>query len=113
MPEPTSPKSADQILLEASKTFRERNAVYKDNYKNIGKVMTGFFPEGVTLRTEEDFNRFHLFVLMMVKGTRYSQNWNNGGHQDSIRDACVYAAMLEAVDEAIDAERNPEGQIPY
>lgn len=108
-----APKSADQILTEAAQTFRQRNAVYKDNYKHIGKVMSGFFPNGLTLRTEEDFVRFHLFILMQVKGTRYTQNWE-AGHQDSIRDATVYAAMLEAVDGEIDAVRS-EGmeEIPY
>jgi hypothetical protein len=36
-------------------------------------------------------------MLAMVKFTRYANNWEKG-HQDSIRDAAVYCAMLEAVD---------------
>ena len=91
---------ADQILEQAAQTFRDRQAVYKSNYKQIGTIMKGLFPDGVTLKTEEDHIRFHLFMLMVVKINRYSNNWSTG-HQDSIRDACVYASMVEMVDSEI------------
>lgn len=89
--------TTDQILNEAAKTFKERNAIYKDNYLEIGPVMAGFFPKGITLKTPEEFIRYHLFLLMMVKLTRYTNNWETG-HQDSLRDTVVYAAMLEQFD---------------
>lgn len=87
----------DEILAQAAKTFKERNAVYKSNYTQMGPLLAALFPEGITLKTELDFVRFHLLMLVMVKATRYVQNWE-AGHQDSLRDAAVYFAMLESVD---------------
>ncbi len=95
--EPTSTPNAGHILEELAKLYLERNAVYKDNWKDIGPVMAGFFPRGLTLTTAEDHIRFHLFVLAVVKLTRYTNNWQRG-HSDSTRDASVYLAMLEAAD---------------
>ena len=88
-------KNAADILAEMADTFRERNKVYGDNYKRVGAVMVAMFPNGVQLKTEEDFNRWHLFELMVVKLTRFA---NTGlVHQDSIHDAAVYAAMVESL----------------
>jgi hypothetical protein len=91
-------KTADEFLSEGAATFKARNKIYGNNYLNVGRAMTGFFPNGVTLVTEDDFNRFHLFMLAIVKMTRYTNNWNVGGHADSIHDATVYCAMVESVD---------------
>ena len=88
-------KDAADILAEMAETFRERNKVYGDNYKRVGATMVAMFPQGVHLKTEEDFNRWHLFELMVVKLTRFA---NTGlMHQDSIHDAAVYAAMVESL----------------
>lgn len=89
--------TAADILQRCADTYRQRNAVYKDNYVHIGDVMAGFFPNGITLKTPVDHIRFHLFMLAMVKYTRYTNNWANG-HSDSLVDAAVYPAMLEQVD---------------
>jgi hypothetical protein len=97
-------RTAADIMAEAAETFRERNKIYGDNYKQVGGAMEAMFPNGVTLRTPEDHNRFHLFMLAIVKMTRYANNWEQG-HQDSIRDATVYCAMLESIDEAAQAVR--------
>lgn len=88
-------KTADKILHEMSETFKERNKVYGDNYKRVGAVMKALFPEDLVLETEEDYNRWHLFELIIVKLTRFA----NGGltHQDSIHDAAVYCAMVESL----------------
>jgi hypothetical protein len=89
---------ADKILEDAAKTFRDRNKVYGDNFLRVGAVMQGLFPDGMTIKTEHDWNRLHILLLGVVKQTRYVQNWGKGGHQDSIRDSAVYAAMLEMID---------------
>ena len=83
------------VLREMADTFDARNAVYGDNYRMVGHVMAAFFPEGVTLKTPEDYEVFHLFELKIVKLTRFVI----GGmtHQDSIHDDAVYAAMIEAI----------------
>jgi hypothetical protein len=88
-----SQRTAADILEEAGKTFRERNAVYKDNADNVGKVMAALFPNGVQIKTAEDHKMYHLFELIIVKLTRFA----NSGliHTDSIHDMAVYAAMCE------------------
>ena len=95
-------KSTEAILESMLATFKERNAVYKDNHKNVANVMMGFFPMGVQLVTAKDFQRFHLFELMVVKLTRFC----NSGllHEDSVHDAAVYAALIESL---IDKQTDP------
>lgn len=76
-------------------TFEERNAKYKDNYKIVGAVMAALFPNGVTLRTPEDFERWHLQELMIVKLTRFAVS--GLVHRDSIHDGTVYGALVESL----------------
>lgn len=87
--------TADSILIGMASTFRERNAVYGDNYEKVGDVMMAVFPNGVNLNSREEFIRWHLFELLIVKLTRFT---NSGlTHNDSIHDIAVYAAMIEAM----------------
>lgn len=99
-------KTAADFLEDCAKTFRERNAVYGNNYLNVGNALAAMFPDGITLKTPEDHNRFHIFVLMVVKMTRYANNWNIGGHADSMHDNTVYSAMLESIDANAHAARS-------
>lgn len=87
----------DQILAQAQRTFAEKGNVYGHNYLRIGEVLKGLFPDGITLKTVDDHNRFHLLMCLVIKLTRYTVNWKQG-HQDSIHDAIVYAAILESLD---------------
>lgn len=87
--------SPAKIMEEMAKTFLERNKIYGDNYKRVGEVMKSLFPEGVQLKTIEDFNTWHLFELMIVKMTRFANS--NLTHKDSIHDLAVYAAMVESL----------------
>lgn len=91
-------KSADQILLDAAGTYAKKNAVYGDNFRNFPATMMGFFPDGITLRTYEDWMRMQFFLLLSVKMSRYANNFNYGGHADSAHDMAVYAAMMESTD---------------
>lgn len=88
-----------EMLRESAQTFEERNKVYGDNYRKFGRVMTAIFPEGIELRTAEDHNRFGVFVQMVGKVTRYAENFNRGGHSDSLLDLAVYSQMLRELDE--------------
>lgn len=97
---------ADKILENAAEIYRERNLVYGDNYRNVGKIMAVLFPAGLNLITEDDHNRFHLFFLEIVKITRYAQNFGKGGHEDSQLDLSVYAAMMVEVDRDAIARKN-------
>jgi hypothetical protein len=103
-------KNAADILREGADTYLERNAVYKDNYRHIGAVMAGYFPNGITLKTPVDFIRFHLFMLMHVKLTRYTNCWGTG-HTDSLVDNSVYSAMLEQVDAEMLRQETEPGNI--
>mgnify|MGYP001184977078 CR=1 FL=1 len=96
-------KTADEFLSEGAETFKARNAVYGNNYLNVGGAMASLFPEGITLKTADDHNRFHIFMLGIVKLSRYANSWNKGGHADSSHDNTVYSAMLESIDEEIRA----------
>jgi hypothetical protein len=88
-------KTVPEILRKAATTYEERNRLYGDNYKKFGPVMEAIFPKGVALRSAEDHTRFGVFVQCVSKLTRYSENFDRGGHADSAHDLSVYAAMLE------------------
>lgn len=91
--EPTAPATAADILDAMAATFRERNAVYGDNAVMVGQVMQVLFPNGVTLKTPEDYHMWHLFELKIVKLTRFAISGLK--HEDSIHDDGVYSAMCE------------------
>lgn len=94
MPTPQPSVSPADLLAEMANTYRERNAVYGDNWRRVGDVMMALYPNGVKLSTAEEFNRWHLFELIVVKLTRFVNSQLT--HADSIHDIAVYAAMIEA-----------------
>ena len=61
--------------------------------------MKELFPNGVTLKTEGDFNRWGTMNMIVAKITRYANAFESGGHQDSIHDLGVYSFMQEELDE--------------
>ena len=97
-------KAVPDRLKELGNIYSDRNKVYGDNYKHFGKAMKGIFPRGVTLNTEEEFNRFCIFVQVVSKATRYGQSFERGGHKDSLDDTAVYSQMLAEVDEETKAK---------
>lgn len=89
------------ILQSAGSTYEERNAVYKDNFQIVGRVMEALFPDGAPrLHDATDFNRWHIFELVIVKLTRYVSNWDNPD-ADSLVDMLPYLAILGAQDDDI------------
>ena len=89
-----------EILEAAAKTFAAKNKEYGENWRRVGPALMALFGgEPITLSSEKDHERFHILMLIVVKLTRYTVNWDQGGHKDSIHDAAVYAAMLEAIDD--------------
>ena len=89
-------KHPADLLVEAAELFAERNSVYGDTWKDIGKTMQSLFPNGITLKTAEEFSRYASVQLCVIKIERYCVNFKKGGHFDSVRDLKVYAAILEA-----------------
>jgi hypothetical protein len=101
----------DQLRAKAD-LYAERNKLYGDNYKRFGAVMQLLFPKGVTLESVDDHNRFGIFVQIVAKVTRYAQNFEDGGHDDSLDDNAVYSMMLKELDteaRALSASRKFEG----
>lgn len=82
------------ILEQMAATFRERNEVYRDNYKRVPAVVSALFPRGVpgalVLQPQ-----WHLFELILVKLARFANT--DLTHEDSIHDVAVYAAMIQSI----------------
>jgi len=87
-------KNAADILTEMATAFRERNAVYGDNYKMVAKLVAVLFPNGVPSELVVT-DQWHLFELKLVKISRFAISGLM--HQDSIHDDGVYSAMIEAI----------------
>lgn len=101
----------EEILTEAANTFAERDKQYGNNYLVIGEALAALLPNGIMLKTPEDFNRFHLWLMCVAKVSRYGKNLSKGGHQDSIHDNIVYGAMLEAFDaNVVDLQDLPKAE---
>jgi hypothetical protein len=97
--------NAADLMRDGATIYDDRNKIYGDAFVVVGKVMRELFPNGVELKTEEDFRRFHLLEWTIGKLSRYAANFSEGGHLDSITDASVYCAMLAAEDKIIDDEK--------
>lgn len=93
------PKGVVDRMADAANLFEIRSAQYGEAYLQHGYIMAALFPDGLELKTAEDFNRFGIMNMMVSKLNRYSNNFGNLGHQDSSRDLGVYSFMLEEVDE--------------
>jgi len=90
----TENKTADTILSEMAETYKERNAIYGNNYKMVGPIMEILFPNGVPAKLLGS-DQFHLFELKIVKLSRFAIS--NLEHIDSIHDDAVYSAMIESI----------------
>lgn len=102
--------SVPENLRHAADIFEERSKIYGDNYKRFGYIMVGLFPNGLSLKSPEDFGRMGVFVQIVSKMTRYAEQFEKGGHPDSLDDTSVYSMMLQDLDsiareKAIRAER--------
>ena len=91
---------AGKILINAANLHMEKNKEYGDGYKEFGKIIMSFFPDGLKIETPKDASRFAILNIIIAKLDRYCKNFNNGGHSDSLKDISVYAAMLQEVDES-------------
>lgn len=103
-------KNAADILAEMADTYRERNAVYGSNYKMVAPMVSVLFPNGVPPEVVTT-HQWHLFELMLVKLSRFAIS--NLTHMDSIHDAAVYGAMIEAIlhEQMADSLISPDPQL--
>lgn len=85
-------------LTDLAKIHADRKAIYGENYMHIGTIMMGMFPDGLVLKTAEDFNRLHLFYHLVGKLSRYAMQMPGGGHDDSLDDTALYSMILRQFD---------------
>lgn len=78
--------------------YKQRNAQYGDTYKMQGAILEAMFPNGVSLDGIDDQNRYSIFITIVSKMLRYANNFDKGGHEDSLDDISVYAMMLKELD---------------
>jgi len=88
-------KTVPEILDDMKNTFEHRGSLYKDNFTRIGYVLEALFPEGITIKTPDEHNRWHLYLMMLVKITRLA--CTDITHRDSAHDCAVYSTMLESI----------------
>lgn len=91
-------KTVPDALRRAAEIYEGRNEVYGNSYKRHGDIMAVLFPDGATLKSPSDFNRFAILIMIAAKLDRYAVNWEKGGHADSLDDISVYAQMLNELD---------------
>lgn len=102
--EPANVRSVPGILRDGADTFQERNATYGDSYKSHGNILAAIFPDGLMVKTADDWNRIMIFNNIIGKMNRYSASFESGGHIDSAHDSMVYSAMLEELTRAAKGE---------
>lgn len=81
------------LLHNLASLFEEKNKQYANAFMENGAIFALLFPKGIELKSEEDFRRFCLFMMLVHKLTRYANSWAKGGHDDSLDDLAVYAMM--------------------
>ena len=91
----------NEQLMELAKLFEERNKEYGSSYKDAGAILQSLFPEGVSLQTYGDFNRFCILVHIITKISRYCNNFNKRSNNDHLKDLAVYATMLLELDDHV------------
>ena len=96
---------ADVVLEEMAELFRQRNIKYGDNWDKVGKMFVVLFPDGLTLKTYDDFVKFHFLTWVIGKFSRWV-NVNLDGSDDSLRDAAVYMAMFQAFARLVEKDDN-------
>ena len=91
---PPAPRNAGEVLDGMAATFRQRNAVYGDNYKMVAPLVRALFPHGVPPELVVT-DQWHLLELKLVKLSRFAISGLT--HVDSIHDDGVYSAMIESI----------------
>lgn len=86
--------TAADVLQSMAETFRERNALYKNNFAMVPKLVATMFPEGVPSELVLTA-QWHLFELKLVKLCRFAISGLT--HKDSIHDDAVYSALIESI----------------
>lgn len=88
------PKKPNEILEDMAEHFAIRNSEYGGCYLRHGEIMKAFFPNGITLKTEEDQYQFSLFQVAVGKLNRIAASLEKGEfHKDSYVDTIIYLSF--------------------
>jgi len=96
-------RSPAEILRENAQLFEEKNVEHGNTFENIGFHFEKLFPDGVALKTANDFNVFYNFIQAFSKIGRLASSVFNPekllheSYLDSSKDLQCYAAMLQKV----------------
>lgn len=99
---------ADIVLEEMAELFRERNIKYGDNWEKVGHMFMTLFPNGIEIKTSNDFIKFHFLGWVFGKFSRWVNNGLDGS-DDSLRDAVVYMAMIQAFAQLVEKDDESKG----
>jgi hypothetical protein len=109
-PRPEAEVAADPVaatLMAAAALRGERAGAYGDAPQRSALAVTALFPQGITLQSARDQQRFFLLRMVTAKLARYAVKfW--GRDEDSLKDAINYLAMLDALDRGDDL-----GDMPF
>lgn len=90
------------ILRDGADLYDRKNADYGDSWRKQGRILAAMFPNGITLKTEEDFTKFFVVTRMIDKLNRATniefitkgQQVKDETVKDTYQDLAVYAAMI-------------------
>jgi len=101
----------DDILTKLAELYRSKNQEHGDNLPKFGKVMAAMYPNGYpAILTAEDFERAHIFFLVVGKLTRYAGAATKEAAHESMTDMPVYCAMTLSLMESGDGQRQEPGE---
>jgi hypothetical protein len=88
-------------LRKLASLHEERGKVYGRDYHHTGEALAAFYPDGLTLKTPEDFRRFMIRCFMLAKLMRDANQVmvSGRGHLDSLDDLAVYAQMARELED--------------
>jgi len=92
-------RTFEDLIWEKNQIFNEKGIMYGHSYKDFGKVMISLFPNGVELKTEQDFCIFAIFQMIIHKNVRVANMLfcDLKNSLDSLADLSVYGVMLEEI----------------
>lgn len=89
-------------LRNMAELYLEKQKVYDSSYKDIGKIFDVFFPDGLTIKGTDDWNRIILLSFIMTKVIRHKHSFHTKVFQwDSLQDLSVYSIMLMEIEDAM------------
>ena len=112
-------KTPDEILRDLAKLFEEKNKEHGDSFLIVGKLLELCFPNGITLKTAQDHNKYAGLVQVMYKVKRITTSLFSQEHLkfeswlDSPHDLAVYSAMLAYIMNLELSERVTNERLAY